>query len=755
MKNLKSPKFITIRLFIISFIVLSLYSYPSLNADVLSDPKVTIYEDNVEYTGRGDISSLSILTNNSHIKFQVNYEEEIINSTDYLRLGDIFIDVDRNKSTGYRKYGMGADYRVDIDVYGMGIRGLADVAYWNSTLFAFIEVYPVKMETQGNNILLHVPLDQIGIDNETSIGIRAAFRTRIIDRGSILFAYNWNNQHNITLDGNYDDWVEISPVFTDPVENYEEQSDFTNFYMGHNDTHLFHRFDVKGVMPYVTPSDITLGGELRIYYDVDNNTETGSYRSGIGADYYHWVKTQRNSTGAQTHTYGYLHKWNNSKQTWDWPNKKILLDSVYINSTFEYVIPTSEDYLNISNSPIRLVIEQYNSEIYDDLPKEGYVSYVPPFIEVIESKVSKVRADVDSTQKVHFRVQLSNGNNVTTGRLYVNDTETEVNSTGWATIEVSSIEVKKDSWTITGVNALDVRMFNQTISSPSIIWDLVQISVPEDERVNIGEELSNEYAHYVFDGEPFEGRIILNDTLTDKQVGRYEFKVIGLEDYNHNLSKFEPDHFNLIFDKVNIVMSLVDTRLDIGTLPVLNITSSYMYNSEPFEGNITVVTTLNVFSVKEHTYYVSEVSDEYGINKFNSNNITCVWDQVIITDAGVSNTESEVGETEEVWFKAEYAYDNDAFDPDDGVLYVDWEQCKWDDEYKRWTKSVTSDIDGIKVYFVTKIEDTKYDLTMFHQEVDDVSVNWTKKPWQIPGFPYISIIIGLMIATLFNYFKKK
>lgn len=755
MGNRESPLTVTIKLLIMLFVVLSLYSYPSLYADLLSDPKVTIYYDTTEYTGRGDISSVSILANNSHIKFQVNYEEEIINSTDYLRLGDIFIDVDRNKSTGYRKYGMGAEYRVDIDVYGIGIRGLADIAYWNSTLFTFIEVYPVNIETQSSCILLHVPLNQLGIDNETSLDIRTAFRTRIIDRGLNLFTYNWNNLRNITLDGNDNDWGEISPVFTDTIEGFEEQSDLTNFYMCHNNTHLFHRFDVNGVMPHVTPSDITLGGELRIYYDVDNNTETGSYRNGIGADYYHWVKTQRNYTGAQTHNSAYLHKWNNTKGNWDWPNKKILLDSAYINSTFEYIIPTSEDHLNISNSPIRLVIEQYNSEICDDLPTEGYVSYVPPFIEVVESKVSKVRADVDSTQKVHFRAQLSNGNNLTTGRLYINDTETEVNSTGWATIEVSSNEIKEDSWTITGVNALDVRMFNQTIPSPSIIWDLVQIIVPEDERANLGDEFSNKYAHYAFDGEPFEGRIILNDTLTDKQAGRYDFKVIGLEDYKHNLSKFEPDHFNLIFDKVDIVLSLIDTRLDVGTLPVLNITSSYQYDSEPFEGNITVETTLSVFSVKEHTYYVSEVSDKYGINKFNSNNITCIWDQVLITDAGVSNTESEIGETEEVWFKAEYTYDNDVFDPDDGVLYVDWEQCEWDDENKRWTKSVTSDIYGIKAYFVTKIEDTRYDLTTFHQEVGDVSVNWTKKPWQIPGFPYISIIFGLLIAILFNYFKKK
>ncbi|UCG68756.1 MAG: hypothetical protein JSV09_13270, partial [Thermoplasmata archaeon] len=452
--------------------------------------------------------------------------------------------------------------------------------------------------------------------------------------------------------------------------------------------------------------------------------------------------------------YGYLHAWDEENQEWDWPNKT-QLTSVYINSTFEFSVPIFENGLDVENNTVRILLAQYNSELIDELPDNDYLSYIPPFIEVTDTYVSDKRVDVDSTQRIYFHSIWSTGKNMTTGFVYVNGTAYEVNNTGWISFDTYSNRVVRKTWTITGANALGVKMYNQTTSDPSIIWDEVEVVIPRDQRLDIGSEIPLRFVRYKYDGAPYTGTLILNDTVVDKAIGRYGYKIVEIRDANYNLTTFDSRDFHIIIDNVKLNLSLSDTRVDTWTRPKVTVSGYYEYDSKPFEGNITVIQPELLSQVKDYTYYVSNISDVYGMTGFESNNVTCIWDLVLITDSGSSNQESTLGATEEVWFKAIYSYDGETFDGEDGLLYVDWMSCEWDEENKRWSKILSSERAGARIYYVGKIIDYKYGLTQFHEGVDAPIINWMNKSWGIPGYPPESILIGLMMALLILFVFSK
>jgi hypothetical protein len=66
-------------------------------------------------------------------------------------------------------------------------------------------------------------------------------------------------------------------------------------------------------------------------------------------------------------------------------------------------------------------------------------------------------------------------------------------------------------------------------------------------------------------------------------------------------------------------------------------------------------------------------------------------------------------------------------------------------------------------YRVTGFTEEKYGLTMMNHEAQEVSISWVAQEAEetgepgggIPGFPSLSVLLGLMVAySLFLYFKE-
>jgi len=99
------------------------------------------------------------------------------------------------------------------------------------------------------------------------------------------------------------------------------------------------------------------------------------------------------------------------------------------------------------------------------------------FVVIDRAVTSDERADVGSLQTVDFHVKwANNGSDIIGGRILVNGTEYVTNSTGWINISASASTVKKDTWMIAGVDCAGITKYVQTIPSPSIIWDRIDIT---------------------------------------------------------------------------------------------------------------------------------------------------------------------------------------------------------------------------------------------------------------------------------------
>ena len=118
-----------------------------------------------------------------------------------------------------------------------------------------------------------------------------------------------------------------------------------------------------------------------------------------------------------------------------------------------------------------------------------------------------------------------------------------------------------------------------------------------------------------------------------------------------------------------------------------------------------------------------------------SNSVSCIWDQIVVVESGVTNSTQYVGEDVVVWFRAEYAYDHILFDGDSGVLLSDDSELEWSNENQRWEYRHTKENVGDYLYEVGEIVDSRFDISSL-QSGDSVRVTWIE---MIPDEPEIVV----------------
>jgi hypothetical protein len=278
----------------------------------------------------------------------------------------------------------------------------------------------------------------------------------------------------------------------------------------------------------------------------------------------------------------------------------------------------------------------------------------------------------------------------------------------------------------------------------------VEVNISGPIRVDIGGELRPDIARYHFDGSPFSGILYLNDTLTDKDFGEYNLRIVSIEDSTYGLTEFYADPIKAIVDRVSIEMSISDDRIDVGTRPEIAIDGYYEYDNSPFQGVITINHPPDYESVRLYEYTICCITDpDYGLESFTSNSVNCIWDQIKITEGGVSQSNTVPESTETIWFKVQYEYDGNQFSDENGILWINDEEATWNNEDERWEISQTQEQDATIEYEVTGVEDEQYGLTRINHAASFQSITWeTPEPEPsggIPGFPLFSIVLASVI----------
>jgi len=370
--------------------------------------------------------------------------------------------------------------------------------------------------------------------------------------------------------------------------------------------------------------------------------------------------------------------------------------------------------------------------------------------------VSPPRCDVNQTALVYVHLGWGNGTSVDEGRIFIDDIDYSVNSTGWISFVKTSSELEKITWEITGVNAYGMTKYNQVVENPSAIWDQVQILTEDLQRIDVGS--GYEWAgRYMYNDEVFEGFLILNEPskyiIERKEPVRWKYRVMGIIDQKYGLTEFTANDFDVIYDKVMLNVSIHDDRIDLGESPEISVSGSYAYDSTEFQGQVSIpIPTVN--DVGKHILKVESISDPlYDLTVYESNEVSCIWDRLKIVDGGVSSDTTTVKKTVTIWFKAEYEYDHEVFTSSEGLLYVNGEPMEWSSDNRRWEKEYSSSKPQTIICEVSGMRDDHYGLTTINDEIGSLSIEW--KQQMIPGFPYISIILGLLIGILLIYWMKR
>jgi hypothetical protein len=188
-------------------------------------------------------------------------------------------------------------------------------------------------------------------------------------------------------------------------------------------------------------------------------------------------------------------------------------------------------------------------------------------------------------------------------------------------------------------------------------------------------------------------------------------------------TSFSSNELCIIFDKVLVNITILDSRIDVGLDPEIMVSAKYAYDSEGFSGKYIKLKTPTTPEIGEVAYTVESIFDPlYGLTAFSSNTATCIWDRINIFDGGVSEETSNIGNMETVWFKARYEYDGEEFTDQNGVLCVNNVPLSWSSHDGQWKYSTTLDEPGRIVLEVTGVEDNKYGLTVINDEVGPLTI---------------------------------
>jgi len=268
------------------------------------------------------------------------------------------------------------------------------------------------------------------------------------------------------------------------------------------------------------------------------------------------------------------------------------------------------------------------------------------------------------------------------------------------------------------------------------IWNRVNIQLTiTDGRIDVGSNASLSWVGvYEYDGEAFSGTVTYNDTLTKDAVNKYSFSVSTISDPLYDLTAFSSNSVHCIFDRVSITVGVADDRIDVGSQALISWYGIHLFDGSVFEGDVTLNNTQTIYNnVERHGYTVVSIYDPlYGLTSFETNEVACVWDRVVIFEGGVSRPVTNITQSETVWFKAKYEYDNTTLDGTKGTLYVNGSTMTWSETDVLWERIYGYSTVGNRTFAVSSVLDSQYGLTTLDDAVGSLSIKWVKYVVYIP-----------------------
>jgi sugar lactone lactonase YvrE len=211
----------------------------------------------------------------------------------------------------------------------------------------------------------------------------------------------------------------------------------------------------------------------------------------------------------------------------------------------------------------------------------------------------------------------------------------------------------------------------------------------------------------------------------------------------------------IIWDRIKVTLKVTPERIDVGSQPEVEWTAIHEFDDSPCQSKVVIENIGNQTSsnsVGKTSLNVESVTGcLHDLTVFSNDQAEVIKDKIRITEGGVSNEMARTGNEESVWFKAVYEYDGEEFtgEPSEDYvqnkLFVNGIPLAWNSIDKMWKNYTMLEDDGILTFEVTGVEDNRFNLSSFIDDVGPQSITW-EKPFYMPTFGMVSI------ATLVIFF---
>ncbi|KXH76316.1 MAG: hypothetical protein AM326_07360 [Candidatus Thorarchaeota archaeon SMTZ-45] len=378
-------------------------------------------------------------------------------------------------------------------------------------------------------------------------------------------------------------------------------------------------------------------------------------------------------------------------------------------------------------------------------------TFITDRIEIYEAGIVDSRININSDCEVWWRARYEyDSTEIQSGLIIeLNGSRTLVWDAGnlywrWRETSISpsfaGFEIATASESTYGLTA----WFNTT-SAQQAIWDSLVITItdPIDQRINVGANASGIFvsAVYAFDGAPYDGNLILNNTnfqYSSPQIQGYTVISCSGDSYDITVIGINDEAF-CIWDRVLIVsvnadeiyhdpnddvMITIELQYEYDGLPVT--AGTFEITSYPlahiglgvWEAQITIV-TFQTIDFNDLTICNATL---YGINEYNmnSNTVTVYWDRLGFYQAAVGDGRINVGTSTTIQWSVQLEYAGISITS--GLTALMTGDIALTPSAGVYTGSVSESIVGSITYSI--LSASLGEISQFNQSVSDITVIW-------------------------------
>jgi len=345
-----------------------------------------------------DVKAVYMKEEGNRLYFYVEYYGAIPSSGDYERWIDIFMDTDRNPSTGF-SWELGLDYYILFRLYGDNSFSYATLNKWDSTSSSWKNIKSLKPNARLASGLSYMEIwvdkQDIGYTpNGIDFYIVSDSYVKAIPGAELTYVVG-SLVKQITVDGEPGDWGSIAPSVTfTPRSINPPELETSSIYVANDGENLYFRFDTRG-KPTTTVSEGKLDRYFSAYLDTDNNGNTG-YREYGGAEFYAYAGF---SASPSKYTRVDYYRYTGTGRDYSWQEIEGPRNPSDFNNVFEFKIPLSLFGLG-SGQTVGIHISAYSWRLDRVIPQSGHLTYPDTTPPVTAIALSEPKYQAGSTTYV-------------------------------------------------------------------------------------------------------------------------------------------------------------------------------------------------------------------------------------------------------------------------------------------------------------------------------------------------------------------